>query len=176
LVRERRFGPAYWLACYQETKHGNAPLLPLLIKTLELADIVEGEGGPAARWLTKIYGHSDFEDLLVAPPGKADHPARRLFAFAALLRPAILAPDSGAPRLLGRLTNLPSGLSALCAAVAGGAEHSSWKEEARVLAEEVKGWQQRNQKLTTAAAPAAKLWESVQEEGGLVHTGCCAPC
>lgn len=169
LVRDEKFGPAYWLTCYHEQKFGDAPVPSWLIKAAELAGIVEGNDGPAAKWLAHIYTHSDFEALFEEPAGTR-RLAFNLLAVAALLRPALVAPGSGAPALLEKLGDLPKGLEVVCAAVAGWERSSSGqKEEQDILSEEVQRWQKRNQKLTMVAPLAAKLWEAMQEEGGLLY-------
>lgn len=169
LVKDEKFGPAYWLTCYHEQKFGNAPVPSWLIKAAELAGIVEGNDGPAAKWLAHIYTHSDFEVLLEEPAGTKGL-ALNLLAVSILLRPALVAPRSGAPVLLEKLGDLPKGLKAVCVAVVGGERSSSGqKKEQDILSEEVRRWQKHNQKLTMVAPLAAKSWETMQEEGGLLR-------
>lgn len=170
LLRERRLEPAYWLACYHKQKFGDSPVPPVLIKAVELADIVEGDGGPAARWLEHAYRHPDFRATYDRQLGEARRWALNLLMAAALLRPALVAPGSGAPGALAGLGDLPPGIAALCGLLAERRHlDPGWERELEVLSGQARSWQQHNRKLSMAAPLATRLWKTMQEEDGLLH-------
>ncbi|RJX27994.1 MAG: hypothetical protein C4554_03105 [Dethiobacter sp.] len=171
LIRDGKLGPAFWLNCYCEQVWEKAPLPSWLIKAVEIAEVVEGDGGVAAGWLSYIYKHNNFESLLEKKTGGENKLVFSLFSAASLLRPALVAPGSGAPLLLKKIGGLPGGIQELCAVLAGNGEQVGldWKKELQALSHEVTTWQKRNQKLTLASPLAVKLWEKMQEEGELLY-------
>jgi|Deesub1362A_J573_1020465.scaffolds.fasta_scaffold00080_103 hypothetical protein len=170
LLRERRLEPAYWLACYHKQKFGAPPAPPVLIKAVELADIIEGDGGPAARWLAHAYRHPDFREVRAGQPGEAGRLALNLLMVAALLRPALAAPGSGAPEALAGLDDLPPGIAAVGDLLAGrGQADPGWEKELEALSAEARSWQRHNRKLYMVAPLAAKLWKTMQKEGELLQ-------
>ena len=94
--------------------------------------------------------------------------------FSALLRPALAAPETGATSLLPLRQDLPGELKSLADAVSsenGTAAESSadWKRELELLSRDAQSWSKQNRKLTLASPLASQLWETMLEEGGLIH-------
>jgi len=167
---EARLDPAYWLACYGERKFGKAPVPSHLILAADLAAIVEGDGGPAAEWLAHLYGQPHFYSLLEQEPPGERREALSLVLFASLLRPALVAPGSGATALMIRIKGLPGKLGEITARVADAGQASGWMEKKLdTLSYQAACWLERNQKLTLASPPAVKLWNRMLEQGGLVE-------
>lgn len=170
LISENRLGPAYWLTCYHEQKFGAAPVPSLLLKALELADVIEGERGPASQWLTHIYRQPGFDSLFTESQEITESRlAVQLLTVAALMRPALLAPETGASLLLGKLGDLPPGLAACTTLISLDMSQPVGVEELDILSREAVGWRQRNRRLTMAAALATRLWDAILEEGGLLE-------
>lgn len=169
LIRAGKLGPAYWLACYNEQGSGDVPVPSWLIRALGTADLLQGEGGKAAECLAYLYAQHDFVALSVGEPSSRLPMA--LLVFAALLRPALLSPDTGAASLLGKMQNLPRSLQGLATALAekNAAVKSAWREELQNLSLDVQSWFRQNQKLALASPIASRLWEKMLEEGGLIH-------
>lgn len=170
LIEEEKLGPAYWLACYYEQNFGTAPVPSWLIKVVEIASAVRGEGGPASKWLSHLYKNHDFLALTID-----EEPSRRiafnLLVYSALLCPALLAPGSGAVAILENLTDLPGALKTLAAAVKGFGvpeTEGAARREMDILSGEVKVWKKQNQKLTLASPVASKIWEKMQKKDGFL--------
>lgn len=174
LIATGKLGPAYWLACYSKQISGDAPVPAWLIRALETASLLQGRGGRAAECLTYLYAQHDFLSF------SSEEPAQRLpgalLVFAALLRPALLAPETGAAALLGKLQYLPESLQNLAkvlaeAAKAGVTAGGETVREKRLqnISMDVQSWLRQNQKLALASPLAAQLWEKMQAEGGLIH-------
>ena len=115
LMREGKLEPAFWLSCYCEQRFGETPFPSWLIKAVEVVEVIEGGGGPAEAWLSYIYSNHDFAVLLEEEPLEERRMAHALLGFAALLKPAVVAPGSGAPKLIGQLKGLPRGFSEISA-------------------------------------------------------------
>jgi hypothetical protein len=180
LIRDAKYGPAFWLSSYCEQVFGRAPVPPWLIRAMEIAVVIRGEGGPAAKWLAYLYKNHDFEALYpgkpVAPaPEVANKVGLGLLAFSALLRPSLLAPGCGALSMLGKLTELPEGLGKLVTAIqscrlpGGNGIQSGMQEDMRILSDEVKSWYKQNKKLSLASPAASKVWKYALNEGGFVY-------
>ena len=170
LIGEDKLGPAFWLACYYEQNFGTAPVPSWLIKAVEIASAVQGEGGPASKRLSHIYKNYDFRALLID-----EEPSRRaalnLLIFSALLRPAFLAPGSGAAAILENLDDLPGTLKTLAAAVKGfgGSEtEGAARRDIDILSSEVKVWKKQNRKLTLASPVASKIWDKMHNGEGFL--------
>ena len=100
LLGEHKYGPAFWIAHYCKQKHGKTPVPPLLIKALELSRVIQGEDGPAASWLSIVYSDFEFYSYLDFEEKDQSDLVRKLLFLAALLRPAYVAPESGALSLI----------------------------------------------------------------------------
>jgi hypothetical protein len=175
LIKEGKLGPAYWLSCYSEQQYGDAPFPSRLLQAAELAEIIEGDGGPAGTWLSYIYKNHDFVTLLEKEPVEERKMSLALLMYASLLKPAFVAPGSGALQLLGQLNDLPlglSGFSEIFATLAAPHDKSDNVREKRfrILSYEAQSWQKRNQKLSPASPLASKLWEKLlDDEEGLAY-------
>lgn len=180
LLLEEKLAAAYWLACYWEHLSGAPPLPSWLIKTVELAGVIYGEDGPAAKWLEYFYSNFDWESLLSL---ESNIPGENLliafFSFASLIRPALVAPKTGAFKLAqkliqgGRLPSKMGKVCHLCLEVLPGKpaieEGPKKMKKLKSLGEEARRWQERNQKLSLASSPALNLWSRMQEKGGLLY-------
>jgi hypothetical protein len=175
LIKEGKLGPAYWLSCYSEQQYGDAPFPSRLLQAAELAEIIEGDGGPAGTWLSYIYKNHDFVTLLEKEPIEERKLSLALLMYASLLKPAFIAPGSGALQLIGQLNDLPPGLSGFSKISATlAAQHNTggsvWDKKFRILSYEAQSWQKRNQKLSPASPLASKLWEKLlKDEKGLAY-------
>jgi hypothetical protein len=175
LIKEGKLGPAYWLSCYSEQQYGDAPFPSRLLQAAELAEIIEGDGGPAGTWLSYIYKNHDFVTLLEKEPVEERKISLALLMYASLLKPAFIAPGSGALQLIGQLNDLPlgfSGFSEISVTLAAPHDKSDNVREKkfRILSYEAQSWQKRNQKLSPASPLASKLWEKLlDDEEGLAY-------
>lgn len=172
LLREAKLTPAFWLSAYYQQQYGTAPVYPWLIKALEAAAVIRSAGGPAAEWLSYLYRKYDF--TAVAGKTNGEKLAFNLLYFSALLRPALAAPETGATSLLALRQDLPGELKSLADAVSSGngtaAESSAdWKRELELLSRDAQSWSKQNRKLTLASPLASQLWETMLEEGGMIH-------
>ena len=174
LLQEGRLEPAYWLSSYARQKTGQTTVPPMLVKTVELAAAVQGEGSPAARWLEHLYRQLDYASLYRHAPTPGQQKGLALLITASLLRPALIAPASGALELLRRLSQEESFL-AHCPFLEPFWEKKSPERNTHLerslesLAGEVETWERRNQSLSLASPTADSLWNSLREEGGLLQ-------
>ncbi|MDO9533976.1 MAG: hypothetical protein Q7J85_01300 [Bacillota bacterium] len=170
LIEEEKLGPAFWLACYYEQNFGTAPVPSWLIKAAEIASAVQGEGGPASKWLSYLYKNYNFHALSIDEE-LSRRTALNLLAYSALLRPAFLAPGSGAAAILENLDDLPGTLKTLAASVKGfsGTEtEGAARRDIDILCSEVKVWKKQNRKLTLASPVASKIWDKMQNGEGFL--------
>lgn len=111
-IQEGKLNSAYYLACYAEQKHGKCPIPSWLIKALDLAGIVRGERGPAARLITDLFRDHHF--LKLTETVQSLQLPYTLLVFASTLRPAVLIPSSNARAVLQNLSGLPPILDTIC--------------------------------------------------------------
>jgi len=174
LLKEGRLEPAFWLSSYVQQKTGSSAVPPLLIKAVELAASVQGEGSPAARWLEHLYRQLDYASLYRQASTREQAKGLALLITISLLRPALVAPASGALELLRWLTREESFL-AHCPFLEPFWEKKSPERNTHLerslesLAAEVETWERRNQSLSLASPTADSLWKSLQEEEGLLQ-------
>ena len=174
LIKEGRLEPAFWLCSYARQTAGRTTVSPLLLKAVELAAAVQGEGSPAARWLEHLYRQLDYGSLYRHAPAPEQQKGLALLMTVSLLRPALVAPASGALELLRRLTREESFL-AHCPFLEPFWEKKSPERNTHLerslesLAAEVETWERRNQGLSLASPTADSLWNSLREEGGLLQ-------
>jgi len=174
LLKEGRLEPAFWLSSYARQTSGHTVVPPLLIKAVELAAAVQGEGSPAARWLEHLYRQLDYVSLHRNATSIEQQKGLALLITASLLRPALVAPGSGALELLRRLSQEESFL-AHCPFLEPFWEKKSPERNTHLerslesLAAEVETWERRNQSLSLASPTADSLWNSLRETGGLLQ-------
>ncbi len=170
LLGEHKYGPAFWIAHYCKQKHGKTPVPPLLIKALELSRVIQGEDGPAASWLSIVYSDFEFYSYLDFEEKDQSDLVRKLLFLAALLRPAYVAPESGALSLIIKI-NLPGDLEKtqkLLTEWVGKEkrnEENKKKEKQQSIAQEAQDWLVRNKELHMASGVASNLWKKMQEPG-----------
>jgi|LSQX01.1.fsa_nt_gb chemotaxis protein histidine kinase CheA len=175
LIKEGKLVPAYWLSCYSEQQYGDAPFPSWLLQAAELAEVIEGDGGPAGTWLSYIYSNYDFGPLLEVEPAEERKKSLALLMYASLLKPALVAPGSGAPQLIRQLNDLPLGLggfSEISASLTAQHDRSDnvRDKKFRILSHEAISWQKRHQKLSPASPLASNLWEKILDDGeGLAY-------
>jgi len=174
LLQEGRLEPLFWLSSYARQKSGQTAVPPMLVKAVELAAAVQGEDSPAARWLEHLYRQLDYVSLHRRAPTPGQQKGLALLITASLLRPALVAPASGALELLRRLSQEESFL-AHCPFLEPFWEKKSPERNTHLerslesLAGEVETWERRNQSLSLASPTADSLWNSLRETGGLLQ-------
>lgn len=171
LLKGKKYGPAFWVANYARQELGVFIVPPLLIKALELSEVVRVEEGPAAQWLSSIYKDPDFYSYLDYREEQGNL-VRRLLFLAALLRPSYVAPESGAAYLLNKIP-LPDGLDMMQSFFTNREEKEKKAREKRqekqqAIAQEVQDWFARNKELHMASDIASNLWKKMQEQGSLL--------
>lgn len=117
LIRDEKLNHAYYLACYAEQILGESPVPSYLLQALEVANVIQGENGPAARWLSHLFSGNNFFELVGIDP-KRKLPLT-LIVFAVSLRPSFVAPTIGAKKVLEGLEALPSRVDILCKELLG---------------------------------------------------------
>lgn len=187
LIHENRSGLAYHLAIQVSRLFPDLqPQLPSwLIRALTLSRHVRFEGGEIAHLLMEDYQH--FSDQSFSKLHVDWNHALRFLIAAASLRPAILAPNTGASALLHSL-RMKDGLRKtyeLCQVVANyGDQHqaldvvslqrasdqASWQGELERLQREVEVWSAQASGLSMIYGPATKVWSAWQEPGGLIDS------
>jgi hypothetical protein len=156
-----------------------------LLRSLAIEPFLRQPAGPIATKLQEDF--AEFTDTLFLDGEPDWNQAMRLLLAAAALRPALLAPLTGASAILQGL-HWPSGLDTLysvCREVAHYAERmqpldvavlkrhkdrAAWEEAQHALREEVDTWCRHAPQMTMKFAPATKVWLRWQEPGGLIHS------
>jgi hypothetical protein len=141
--------------------------------------------GEIARLLKEDFGKFS-EDCFAAEKHEWNHAIRFLLAAAAL-RPALLAPNTGAATIL-RSLRMKEGLSELYAycqiisdygdrlqaldpnSLKEVKDHAAWQSDMDSLLQEVKAWSTRSPLMTTSYVPATRVWRKWQEPDGIIHS------
>ncbi len=173
LLKEERLEPAFWLSSYVEQTFGATTVPPLLIKAVELASIVEGNGGPAAEWLTYIFHHCDYLFLFRNADASGKKTGLALLMTASLLRPALIAPESGALDLFRQLCKVEAFLARTPFIEAFWEKKTpdsgrQLQRSLESLADEATIWEKRNQNLSLASPTADQVWQGLREKEGLL--------
>lgn len=162
------------------------PLLPSwLVHALALSRQMCHATGTLAQLLKNDFMH--FDEKIFVPRHHEWSDALRFLLAAAALRPALLAPNTNAPRLL-RTLRMKEGLQALweyCEEVARYGEQmlpldpnalkqakdqAAWQAEMEDLRQQVTTWCTQAPTMTMVYAPATKVWCNWQESGGMIHS------
>ena len=176
LLENGRLEPAYWLSCFAgQQRDGPAPVPPWLVKAVELAAVVQGDDGPAAKWLAHIYSSADYFSLLKEEGSPKRKTGLALLISVSLLRPALVAPRCGALDLLRRLcseTDLVTHCGFLKAfwEIKQPERNIALERSLDSLSGEVEIWENRHQNLSLASPMADRLWKTLQEKQGLLQS------
>ncbi len=183
LLRENQVALAYHLALYMEADSQlGVPLVPELVRALILAPIVRHDIGDISLQLKQAY-----DVFSTKPPEDSSH-NREILLFlwsAATLRPALLAPSSGAPDVLQSIpaiSGMPK-LHSYCQAIADYSRfqqpldlrllhfannRAAWEAEQEKLRQRVEEWCRRAMFKTISYKPAEKVWQRWQRDEGLI--------
>jgi len=187
LIIEDRLGLAYHLACYNQLIYlDQKPQLPAwVVRAVSLARIVRNPVGEIAQHLKNDFGSFD-EGCFAAGRSEWNH-AVRFLLVAAALRPALLAPGSGASSIL-RSLRPKEGLVHLYRLMEVVADYSDklqpldptaleqardlavWHSDLNSLSQDVEGWCIQAPRLSTIYQPATQVWRKWLEPGGIVHS------
>ena len=185
LVHENRLSLAYWLARYIENEALELPFaIPsYLIETLIHGLAVQNDTGSSANCLADIYLQQEFESL---ESEAGSDIAFRLLMVAGSLRPALLAPHTGAHTVLKpskTLLNLDAffaigqavekfarrGLSIRTASLTVAIDEQQWQDELDSLIEKARAWFERAPKMKMKYRPLERIWQHFVKNGECVH-------
>lgn len=185
LIFEQQFGLAYHYSRYLELEYSNIEAKPpsWLIRAVATAPFILQNNGEMARVLQNDL--RCFNETSFIPGNKEWNQVIRLLLVAAALRPALIAPDSGAHSILHqlRLKGLNQ-LSELCQLIATQGERSqqldpealkrvkesvAWSREVEDLKKEADNWYSKVSQMHLSYTPAQKVWLKWQEAGGFVQ-------
>lgn len=182
-VRDGRLGLAYHVAEYANAVHPeHEPHLPAwLVRAAAVAQQVACSGGELAAALRadlSQYG----DDLFLVDDGPWRQ-ALRLLLVAASVRPALLAPESGAAALLLEAHHGIGDLFDYCSAIASFAHHqrpldpnamhaahnqAAWEARMQQLRAEASDWCAQAPAMTIKYAQATKVWQRWHQKGELM--------
>jgi hypothetical protein len=189
LIGDGRPGLAGHLAeCLEQLSPATPHLPPDLPRALALSPLVRSSTGDVVEDLrTAIAGLQNY--LQECRDGQAPwHQAGRLLLAALALRPALLAPGSGAGSILGVLMHRRSampGVDRLAAEVRkvgtlnldlnasllkGVREHAAWEDQVRQLRAEADEWLNRNRLGSLIYAHTTNVWRQWLSDAGVLGT------
>ncbi len=184
-----RPGIAYHIArlC---AEHGHAAVPPTLadiIAASMLAPHVHSPDSKSVRDLRPMLERIDPAALLRDERRQAERDAFSLLLFSATVRPALFAPDTGAPSLL-RAVSLSGSLKPVYDFAACIADHAdrlqgvrlhaslfrashtgSWQEQFNALVGSVRAWQASADSKQNIYSPATKVWRDLLAHGPLAE-------
>jgi len=154
-----------------------------LLSAVALADYLRLPDGPVAAGLKAAFGELD--PACASTGDGADRLAGGLLLAAAVLRPSLIAPSTGAT-VFAREASMPEGLSQLYQlvetvrdrgerlqwvridpSVLGGAKsEAAWAAELEGLVSEVEEWREQARQMTMLYAPATMVWRRWLEPSG----------
>ncbi len=179
LVGDGRYGLAYLLGRVLEEHDPKlqVPMPSWLLRTLAIASHMTRPQGPLEGILRDSLAERDGFEKQYRPPKSFT-----LFLFASTLRPALLAPSSGATEMLKNLKLDPQ-LSELARTVAKYGERlqgieagelaevttlASWKREYQEFLDEARAWCQEASSLTVVNKDATHIWRIWWTQDGLL--------
>jgi hypothetical protein len=182
LLKEQKIALAYHFVSLRERRASLVPLPSHLIHALVLAEHIQHNLGDNSSLLKQDYAHLDSFVQNQAARSNSE----RLLLLAASLRPALLAPDTGAPSLLQGIEAI-SGLNQLydysqAIAKYGQFQHpldmgalyfvknrNQWQAMLENLRQEVKEWHTQAWNRTNKYKRAGDVWRQWQKQGGIIH-------
>lgn len=182
LLASERYGLAYHLARSVEVQQTGKPLLPAaLIRAVTLAQLVRYDVGSSATLLKHDF--SQIEPLVETEGARQD--AIALLHIAATLRPALLAPSTGAAAILLQIPQMDDliELHEYCQIIADYGKYMQpldvsalkyvknkalWQTELEALLQEVEGWTEQANFKTIKYAQASAVWRRWQRNDGLI--------
>ena len=186
LLYEDKLALAFHTARYMETSYPDLqPVLPpWLVHALALGRQICHATGTMAHLLKNDF--VQFHEGVFVPRHHEWNHAVRFLLAAAALRPALLAPNTDAARLLHTL-RMKEGLNTLweyCEAIADygkqqmpldpnalkqAKDQAAWQTEMASLCQQVNTWCTQAPSMTMVYPPATNVWRHWQETGGLIH-------
>ena len=177
------FHVAHWI---EERSTPSKPAIPSwVLRCVALAPHILTPNGDIAAALRSDFVH--FHDEIFEPSNSERNQALRFLLAAAALRPALIAPSTGAAAILHSL-HFKDGVSAFfnyCRAVASHADTgqpldpnslkrvrtvAGWQAALESLQREVNAWCAQAPSMTMVFAAASKVWWNWQASGGLIHS------
>jgi hypothetical protein len=186
LLEEGRIGLAYHLSLclHGETEKPGLCVPPWLIRAVAVGLHVRHEGGELAQTLQEDF--AQFGDHCFLAEETDWNRAIRLLLAAAGMRPAVLASNTGAPRVLAELhfqeglkhlseySRVVAGFAGRVRTIDAGAlkkvkDRAAWQEEIDRLYSEADHWWERSQHPKMSFARAGKVWQQWVRPGQLLH-------